>query len=148
MEPAPKEASPKEKFDTLFGLLKDHYAGFLDFEFKHATVLTLLLGWGLVSNDARSFFADHPKTAWCGCGGLIIYLVFYSMWVLNFYRRSLLAYSQLAELGYMPTEYFEMRRIQLFSVVSFIVLHWVVVGIICAVLVFVGPTVQGSLCCL
>jgi hypothetical protein len=146
MEPAPAVASPKEKFETLFGLLKDHYAGFLDFEFKHATVLTLLLGWGLVSNDARSFFDDHPEIARCGCVGLIIYLVFYSIWVWNFYRRSLFAYSQLTELGYMPTEYFEMRRIQLFSVVSFIVLHWVVVGIICAVLLFVGPTVHSSLC--
>ena len=146
MEPTPKEAFPKEKFDTLFGLLKDHYTGLLDFEFKHATVLTLLLGWGLVSNDARSFFDDHRAIAWCGCVGLIVYLIFYSFWVRNFYRRSLLAYSQLAELGYMPTEYFEMRRIQLFSVVTFIVLHWVVVGIICVVLLFVGPTVHSSLC--
>jgi len=52
MEPTPKEAFPKEKFDTLFGLLKDHYTGLLDFEFKHATVLTLLLGWGLVSPNS------------------------------------------------------------------------------------------------
>jgi hypothetical protein len=131
-----ESASPKEKFDTLFGLLKDHYAALLDFEFKHATVLTLLLGWGLVSNEARSFFHTHRAIAWCGCGALIIYLVFYAIWVWHFYRRSVLAYSQLAELGYMPTEYFEMRRIQPFTAVTFIVLHCVVVGVICAVLIF------------
>jgi len=136
MEPTPKEASPKEKFDTLFGLLKDHYAGLLDFEFKHATVLTLLLGWGLASNEARSFFQANRAIAWGGGVGLTIYVVLYSMWVWNFYRRSRLAYSQLAELRYMPTEYFEMRRIQLFSVVTFILLHWVVVAVICAVLLF------------
>ena len=44
MEAPQLEASPKEKFDTLFGLLKDNYAGLFDFEFKNVTVLTLLLG--------------------------------------------------------------------------------------------------------
>jgi len=140
MEPAPKVASPKEKFDTLFGLLKDYYAGLLDFEFKHATVLTLLLGWGLVSNEARSFLHSHRAIAWCGCVALILYLVFYAMWVLHFYRRSRLAYSQLAELEYMPSEYFEMRRIQPFTVVSFIALHCAVVIVICAVLLFAEAT--------
>ena len=113
MEP-PLEASPKEKFDTLFGLLKDHYAGLFDFEFKNVTVLTLLLGWTLASNDARSFLHTHRGIAYCACVVVLLYaaLLLISIW--KFYRRSLLAYAQLSELGYMPTEYFRMRRIQPF----------------------------------
>ena len=55
------EASPKEKFDTLFGLLKDHYTGLFDFQFKNVTVLTFLLGWTLASHDARDFLHSHRE---------------------------------------------------------------------------------------
>src|SRR6266404_5673421 len=79
MEP-PLEASPKEKFDTLFGLLKDHYAGLFDFEFKNVTVLTLLLGWTLASNDARSFLHTHRGIAYCAC----VVVLLYAALLLNF----------------------------------------------------------------
>ena len=132
----PLEASPKEKFDTLFGLLKDHYAGLFDFEFKNVTVLTLLLGWTLASNDARSFLHTHRGIAYCACVVVLLYaaLLLISIW--KFYRRSLLAYAQLSDLGYMPTEYFRMRRIQPFTVVSFTLLNWAVAFLISAVILF------------
>ena len=135
MEP-PLEASPKEKFDTLFGLLKDHYAGLFDFEFKNVTVLTLLLGWTLASNDARSFLHAHRGIAYCACVVVLLYaaLLLISIW--KFYRRSLLAYTQLSELGYMPTEYFRMRQIQPFTVVSFTALNLAVAFLIIAVILF------------
>src|SRR5438105_3142372 len=127
MEP-PLEASPKEKFDTLFGLLKDHYAGLFDFEFKNVTVLTLLLGWTLASNDARSFLHTHRGIAYCACVVVLLYAVFLLISIWKFYRRSLLAY--------LPTEYFRMRRIQPFTVVSFTLLNWAVAFLISAVILF------------
>jgi hypothetical protein len=136
MEPQPSEASPKEKFDVLFGLLKDHYAGLIDFEFKHGTVLTLLLGWAIASKDAQAFLRDHHSVAWLGCVGVFCYATFHSIWVWNFYRRSLRAYEQLSSLAFMPTDYFKFRRIQPFTVASFIVLHWVVAILISSVILF------------
>ena len=129
-------ATTAEKFDTLFGLLKDNYAGVFDFEFKNVTVLTLLLGWSLASNDARSFLHTHPRIAYCACGALLLYVVLLLVSFWKFYRRSLLTYTQLSELGYMPTEYFRVRRIQPYTVVSFTVLNWTLAFIISAVILF------------
>ena len=136
MEAQPLEASPKEKFDTLLGLLKDNYAGVFDFEFKNVTVLTLLLGWSLASNDARSFLHSHRGIAYCACGALFLYVVLLLVSFWKFYRRSRLTYVQLSKLGYMPTEYFRVRRIQPYTVVSFTVLNWTLALIISAVILF------------
>ena len=75
----PLEASSKEKFDILLGLLKENYAGVFDFEFKNVTVLTLLLGWSLASKDARSFLHIHPGIAYCACGALFLYVFLLSV---------------------------------------------------------------------
>jgi hypothetical protein len=129
-------ATTAEKFDTLFGLLKDNYAGVFDFEFKNVTVLTVLLGWGLSSKDARSFLHIHRGIAYWTCSALLLYVVLLLISVWKFYRRSLLTYAQLSKLGYMPTEYFRVRRIQLYTVVSFTVLNWTLASIISAVILF------------
>jgi hypothetical protein len=134
MEPTPMEASPKEKFDTLFGLLKDHYAGLFDFEFKNVTVLTLLLGWTLASNEARAFLQTHRGTAYFVCAAILLYAALLSVSVWKFYRRSLLAYKQLSELRYMPAEYFRPRRIARFTVVAFTVLDWTLALLISTVI--------------
>src|SRR5436305_7538740 len=99
----PLEASPKEKFDTLFDLLKEHYAGLFDFEFKNVTVLTLLLGWTLASNDARSFLHTHRRIAYCACVVVLLYAVLLLISIWKFYLRALLVYSHLSVLGYIPT---------------------------------------------
>src|SRR5260370_20842017 len=108
MEP-PLEASPKEKFDTLFGLLKDHYAGLFDFEFKNVTVLTLLLGWTLASNDARSFLHTHRGIAYCACVVVLLYAVLLLISISKFYRRSLLPYAQLCPLRHNPHPHYWMK---------------------------------------
>jgi len=96
----------------------------------------LLLGWSLASNDARSFLHTHPRIAYCACGALLLYVVLLLVSFWKFYRRSLLTYAQLSELGYMPTEYFRVRRIQPYTVVSFTVLNWTLAFIISAVILF------------
>lgn len=133
MEPASLEASPKEKFDVLFGLLKDHHAGLFDFEFKNVTVLTLLLGWTLASHDARTFLQTHRGIAYCVCAATLLYAALISVGKWKIYRRSLLAYKQLCELRYMPAEYFRPRRIVRFTVVAFTVLDWTVALVISTV---------------
>jgi hypothetical protein len=136
IEPLPTEASPKEKFDTLFGLLKDHYAGLFDFEFKNVTVLTFLLGWTLTSGDARGFLHSHRGIAYFVCIAILLYAALLSVAIWKIYRRSLLAYQQLSELGYMPAEYFRPRRIERFPAVSFMLLNSAVAFVIPAVILF------------
>lgn len=122
MDPASLEASPKEKFDILFGLLKDYHAGLFDFEFKNVTVLTLLLGWTLASNETRTFLHSDREIAYFVCAAILLYASLLSVAIWQIYRRSLLAYKQLSELRYMPAEYFRPRRIARFTVVAFTVL--------------------------
>ena len=52
------------------------------------------------------------------CVGVLLYAAFHSIWGV---RRSLLDNTQLCKLDYMPVEYFEKKRIQSFTFVSFIV---------------------------
>jgi len=128
------EASRKAKFDMLFGLLKEHYAGLIDFEFKHGTVLTLLLGWrwprttlvafsqsprSLRDSFAREFSSMQPSTPF----GFAVSIA-----------GHFLHYKQLRQLRYMPTEYFEKRRIQPFTSISFVILNWVVALLISIVI--------------
>lgn len=133
-EPTVSKASAKEKFDTLFGLLKEHYAGLFDFEFKNMTVLTLLLGWALASHEARAFLHSRRSVGYFFCVGLLVYATLLSMAVWRFYRRSLVAYRQLSELRYMPPEYFRPRLIARFTVISFTVLDWIVALLIYTVI--------------
>jgi hypothetical protein len=133
MEPASLEASPKEKFDILFGLLKDHHAGLFDFEFKNLTVLTFLLGWTLASNDARGFLQSHRGIAYFVCVATLLYGALLSVAIWKIYRRSLLAYKQLSELGYMPAEYFRPRRIERYTVVALMMLDCTVALVISTV---------------
>src|SRR5262245_59375167 len=108
MEPPPEKASPKEQFDLLFGLLKDHYTGLIDFQFKHGTVLTLFIGWAIASEQAEKFVRGHCSFAWLGCAVLLFYVGFYSRWVWTFCQRSLLVYTQLCNLNFMPADYFKL----------------------------------------
>jgi hypothetical protein len=133
MEPASLEASPKEKFDILFGLLKDHHAGLFDFEFKNVTVLTLLLGWTLASPEARTFLQTHRGIAYFVCAAILLYAALLSVALWKIYRRSLLAYKQLSELRYMPAEYFRPRRIERYTVIAFMVLDCTVALLISTV---------------
>ena len=38
------QASPKEKYELLYGSMKDYYAGLVDFEYKHAGFLARMAG--------------------------------------------------------------------------------------------------------
>jgi hypothetical protein len=53
------EASAKEKFDVLFGLLRDNFNEIVDNSFRHATVEALILGWLITSENARNFLQDN-----------------------------------------------------------------------------------------
>jgi hypothetical protein len=44
MEGPGGQASPKEKYELLYGSMKDYYAGLVDFEYKHAGFLARMAG--------------------------------------------------------------------------------------------------------
>ena len=136
MEPPPFEASAKEKFDMLFGLLKDYFNQMVDNSFRHATVEALILGWLITSESARNFLHNNPVVSWFACGWILLYAAFHSTWIWKNYLRSRIAYMQLRKLGYMPSEYFGPRRIPLLMPISFVVLHWGVAILISSIIVF------------
>jgi hypothetical protein len=136
MESPPLEASTKEKFDMLFGLLKGYFNQLVDNSFRHATVEALILGWLITSESARNFLQNNRVVSWFACGVVLLYATFHSTWIWKNYLRSCIAYTQLCKLGYMPSEYFGPRRIPLFMPISFMVVHWCVALLISSIIVF------------
>lgn len=135
MESPPLEASAKEKFDMLFGLLKEYFNQMVDNSFRHATVEVLILGWLITSESARNFFQNNHMVSWFACSVTLLYATFHSTWIWKNYLRSRIAYMQLRELGYMPSEYFGPRRIPLLMPISFIVVHLGVAILISSIIV-------------
>jgi hypothetical protein len=134
-EQAAVEATPKERNELLVGLLKDHYAGLLDFEFKHGAFLTLILGWILSSETARKTFAADGIAVGVACGAMLILTVLHAVWVRTFFTRSRDVYERIVELNYIPTRDVESRRITRLTRWSFTLFHLVVSVTACVLIV-------------
>lgn len=57
------------------------------------------------------------------CAVALIVTCFHALWVYNFYRRSRAVFSHLVEINYMPSEYFESRRIPRTTVIGMVSIH-------------------------
>lgn len=132
IEPVQDKATPKERHELLLSFLKEHYSGMIDFEFKNETLLSLALGWFITSESARQFLLGNSLARYSLCGMLLLLTCFHSRWVYTFWRRSDTAFKQLVSLAYVQKEYFEFRKIPLFTLVSFIAIHAAVTLVIFA----------------
>lgn len=130
-EPAKDGATPKERNELLLGLLKDHYAGIVDFEFKHGTLLALALGWLITSESARIYLSEHGLARYGLCGMVLLLTCLHARWAYAFWKRSATVYQQLARLEYVPKEDVECQRIPIFTLVSYVVIHAAVTVVLC-----------------
>lgn len=131
-----EKATQKEQHDLLIGLLKDHYTGLVSFEFSQAMILIVVIGWLITSESARSYIQNQPVIAYGMCAIGLMSTCFHAMWVYNFYRRSQAVFSHLAEMNYMPSEYFESRRIPRLTLIGMLSLHSFVTVILCIGVIF------------
>jgi hypothetical protein len=127
----PTQASPKDRYTLLSGMLKDYYTGLIDFEFKQCSLLALVAGWLITSDGARRFLLERPVIQAVLIGFLVLLTCFHSTWVKTYKSRSERAFSQLQKLGFMPIEYFESLRIQPWTLRSFIAIHSLITLTIC-----------------
>lgn len=130
-----ERATPKERNDVLVGLLKDHYAGLLDFEFKNTAALTLILGWVLSSDTARKTLAADQVAAAVVCAAILILTALHAVWVKTFFTRSRSVYERIVELNYIPVEDVENRRVSRLTRWTFTLFHFMVSVTICVLTV-------------
>lgn len=125
-------SSPKEKFDVLYGMLKQTQEWLIDFEFKQGAFLFIVLGWTVSSDKAQAFFRAHPSMQ-LGMTALMLGLTsFHAYWVYMHYVRSRAVHRRLVGLDYMPLDYYEPQRVHRFLVVSFGASHLLISSIIIA----------------
>ena len=123
----------KEKHELLHGILKETLASFIDYAFKHGTVLLLFTAWVLTSGNARIAIQENNKLTACLFILLVLLTIFHASWASRYHRRSSKVFDQLVSLGYMPSIYYKFERISRQFMVSICALH----TIICACIIFV-----------
>jgi hypothetical protein len=105
------DAPRKEKHDFLAALLRDSRSSLIDFGFKQAAVLTLLLGWFLSSKETHDFIKANQNLRYVIVPGISLYFAFLAFWIWSFRQRSNSAYQHLLNLRYMPKEFYSTLRI-------------------------------------
>jgi len=141
------EASAKEKHDFLVGVLKETRAGVVDFMFKQAAILTLVLGWVISSQTAQAFFAAQPEARYAAAAGVIFLCPFLTRWVLNYRRRSLRACEFLVELRYMPREFYSDIVVTKRFAISLIILYLIACLVLLTCLFYiVAPSANPRAC--
>ena len=73
-------ASAKEKSDLLIGIVKDTYTGFIDFGFKHGTILLIIIGWIMTSERTQKIIAASPEVKSVVVSGALILTILFSFW--------------------------------------------------------------------
>jgi hypothetical protein len=119
-----EEATPKERFDLLFGMLKKFQEGLIDFEFKHGTALFAILAF------CAGFGQDIQKTS---SARIIITIAvcsmnfFHFIWVCMQWKASTDVYERLKLFlkshNYVQVEDIETQRIYRVLAISFVVTY-------------------------
>jgi hypothetical protein len=115
-------ASDSEKHAFLVAVLKEALSTITDRMFKHAAILTLILGWIISSDKAREFLSSGHIRFICSFL-LLFYTALFALWTDAWRRRSQAAFHHLIELRYMAIEFYSPFRIHLGLAASFIGIH-------------------------
>lgn len=125
------DAPRKERYEFLAALLKDSRSDLVDFMFKQAAVLTLMLGWIVSSKDAHEFIQTHRPIREAAVPAICSYFVLLAYWTWSYKKRSDSAYHHLLVLEFMPKEFYSSIHITPVMAVSLVSAHFV----LCAVLI-------------
>jgi hypothetical protein len=115
-------AASKERSELLYGIHRSVHASIVDFAFKHGTILVAFTAWILTAKQAQDALKDGT-IAVCVSALILTMTAFHATWARRIYLRSSGVCRQLAELNYMPREYFEHEKVDKGFVVSLCVLH-------------------------
>ncbi|MBA3571473.1 MAG: hypothetical protein H0W34_05775 [Pyrinomonadaceae bacterium] len=125
--PSEAQATPsapaKDKHDFLVALLKESRYGLIDFMFKQAAVLTLLIGWVVSSDKARDFIAGANIVQTIGACVVSLYSLLFVFWAWTYRQRSQSAYAHLLALGYMPKDFYATLHVTKRLAVSLVAIH-------------------------
>ena len=133
-----ERATRKEQYDLLIGLLNNHYTGLISSEFKHAALVALVAGWLGTAESPQNFLVQSDLgTRALVCLPLLVLTVFHAKWLNTLYQKSEDVFRHLVKLDYMPAEYFVGRRFPRFSIISFGIIHFIVVVVICVVILLI-----------
>lgn len=116
-------ASDSEKHAFLVTVLKEALSAITDRMFKHAAILTLILGWIISSDKAREFLDSGRHIRFICSFLLLFYTALFALWTDGWRRRSQAAFQYLIELRYMPIEFYSPFRIHPGLAASFISIH-------------------------
>lgn len=116
-------ASDKEIHELLISLLQKYYSGLIDFAFKNGAILTLILGWLIASDTAQAFFSSTMTIQLISIGMMSLYAIAHGLWVYKWYQKSNIAFSQLQELSYMDSRYYNSQRVQPYQAFLFMFIH-------------------------
>jgi hypothetical protein len=108
-----EQASDKEKFELLHGVLLKYYDGLFDGTMKTAGVLVIVAGW-IATSDSLSNLLN--RSVWLRYFGVTVVIFAYALYL----RVAYLAYKisndtfrNLEELDYMDSTYYAHQRINL-----------------------------------
>ena len=127
-------ASKREMYELLYSQVKDCFDGLVDYEFRHATLLLVLLGWVVTAEHAQNTLATHSSVTLGAIIGILVWTLGHALWAVHQYRRSNAAYLSLLELGYMPMNYIKPRVIGKGLVCSFCLVHSFASTVICLII--------------
>jgi hypothetical protein len=133
-------APENEQHEYLVALLKESRYHLIDFMFRQATVLTLLIGWIVSSDKARDFIATAQGVRTIAVIAVTLYCALLMFWAWNYHLRSASAYAELVKLRYMPDRFYRTLRVTKPLVATLMCIHFVA----CAVLVFFLSRVQET----
>jgi Ca2+/H+ antiporter len=123
-------APRSEKHEFLATLLKEARSDLIDFMFKQAAVITLILGWILSSKEAHEFIRANPFIRRIAIPSICLYFTLLAFWIWSYRQRSDSAYQHLLNLRYMPKEFYSSSHVTRPMALTLISAHF----LLCAVL--------------
>ena len=126
----------KHKFDLLYGSLCEIQKSLLDSTAKVAGFLLLAIGWIATSSEARDFLSDDVLSKCITIATLVGAFSFYTFAANKAHLASIRTVELLIELDYMPHQYYVLRKIDLTTLVLFVVGNLFLVFLIASLILF------------
>jgi hypothetical protein len=122
-ESVTSDVTDKEKHELLYDTLKSTYWKSIEFEFKEAGILLIIIGWLFTAQRAQEFIASSISVRLIITVVILLFTAFHAFYVTQCFRRSLSTIRQLHKLAYMPQDYYESVRFPKLYAISFCLLH-------------------------
>ena len=131
-------ATDAEKFELLYDALRAYQTGFVDAAFRVAAFILLVLGWLITSGDARSFLHAHQEGRLTAIAALALAAGIYALTSWRVYRFSQRTGSSLAQLAFMPEEYYADRVLRTVTLVIFVTANVLLTAVACIFVSLLG----------